>query len=491
MLRVSSYIAAVLLVACQCAFATTKVSEAKLRADFEAVALEEVVVTLRFPGHFYVQDANNVGLRVVSSRSVAVGSKYTIGGTMGTTSDGERILSATTVTSAGSGTAKPLGMTCASLCGIGYALGASNAGQIGVADGKGPNNVGCYVRLCGKMKTWGVLSDGSADVELLFPSGLSSPVPGSVISVSGISSLVLKRGSYTRALKVADASSLCVVQEADPLYGGEMIYVAAGTFYQGATSNDYDVLPNELPQHEVYLDGYWIGKYEVTRGEYGKFIAAGGYLDSHYWSAEGWYYRNLYNLNKPAWWDESWYWHKRQFQTDQHPVVGISWYEAEAYCNWAGVRLPTEAEWEKAAHWNPGGWATTFPWGNTWDQNKCNNWMDTMWPDDTAPVGTFPQGASYYGCQDMAGNAAEWVHDWMDPTYYWTTPPGGWVNPQGPASSAMQTKVIKGGSWWGDYPGIGRYSGARSGCRNEFLARSNEFPDQWGGKHGFRVAHSE
>jgi len=103
-------------------------------------------------------------------------------------------------------------------------------------------------------------------------------------------------------------------------------------------------------------------------------------------------------------------------------------------------------------------------------------------------VGSYPSGASYYGCLDMAGNVWEWVNDWMGPAYYREFPSGGWVNPTGPPSNPMKTKVLKGGSWWQDCPGTYRCGGARSSTRNESFARWNEFPNQWGGRQGFRVA---
>ncbi|MFB3789452.1 MAG: formylglycine-generating enzyme family protein [bacterium] len=227
---------------------------------------------------------------------------------------------------------------------------------------------------------------------------------------------------------------------------GEMITIPAGRFLMGNNGHEGFGDSEEFPQHSVYLPTYQIGKYEVTRGEYSKFIEAGGYEDSSYWSPEGWEWKesdvivyagmrgavthatrpnNSKKRHEPDHWatEQEWighgYDHPRFIQTDKHPVVGVTYYEAEAYCKWAGGRLPTESEWEKAARWDDEKQhANTWPWGDTWDPEKCNN------PDDhhtagggyrknqSAPVGSYPSGASPYGCMDMVGNAYEWVADW-------------------------------------------------------------------------------
>ncbi len=231
----------------------------------------------------------------------------------------------------------------------------------------------------------------------------------------------------------------------------EMVFVPAGSFLMGNNGSEGYSHPNELPQHWAHLSDYYIGKYQVTRGEYRKFMEAGGYYNPNYWSTEGWNWKTTNNISQPDSWDAYQDWGTGAFlQTDSHPVIGTSYYEAEAYCNWAGGYLPTEAQWEKAARWT-GNHANVYPWGDMWDNDKCNNYWDSNFAAggfmmmQTAPVGSYPAGVSPYGCHDMAGNISEWCRDWYDENYYSETPPGGWVDPQGPAIGTE--KVVRGGSW--------------------------------------------
>jgi formylglycine-generating enzyme required for sulfatase activity len=152
---------------------------------------------------------------------------------------------------------------------------------------------------------------------------------------------------------------------------------------------------DEKPPHKVYLDAFYISRCPVTNAEYKKFVDATG-RDVPF-AKEDW--------AKPYNWDKK----TRNYPNDKanHPVVLVSWYDAVEYCIWAGVRLPTEAEWEKAARGTDG---RTYPWGNGWDQNLCNNRTSPY--EDTVPVGSYPRGASPYGVMDMAGNAWEWTDDW-------------------------------------------------------------------------------
>ena len=153
-----------------------------------------------------------------------------------------------------------------------------------------------------------------------------------------------------------------------------LVYVPAGPFLMGSADDDPDAIDNEKPQHEVNLPGYYIGRYPVTNEEHAEFIAAGGYEE--YWKEaieagrweDGQYNDYLSSLRgQPEYWDDENYNRPRQ------PVVGVSWYEAAAYCRWRGLRLPTEAEWEKAAGWDPhAGRKRKYPWGDEWEEDRGN-----------------------------------------------------------------------------------------------------------------------
>lgn len=192
----------------------------------------------------------------------------------------------------------------------------------------------------------------------------------------------------------------------NPIDSAEMVWVSAGDFLKGSISGS----SSEIPQRSIYLDGYWMYKYEVTVAQYRSFCQA----------------TNGTMPIAPDWgWQET------------HPMVHVSWYDAKAYASWAGVALPTEAQWEKAARGTDG---RKYPWGNTWDASKCANSDNS--PTGTMPVGSFPAGVSPYGCMDMAGNVIEWCADWYSNIYYKNAPNS---NPPGPSSGS--DRVIRGGSW--------------------------------------------
>lgn len=227
---------------------------------------------------------------------------------------------------------------------------------------------------------------------------------------------------------------------------GEMVTIPAGRFLMGNNGHEGFESPEELPQHWVDVPAFQIGKYEVTRGEYRRFMEAGGYSDPKYWSPQGWKWKEsdvivhsgmrgavnrIVRPNKeqdrgqPEHWTAEQEWighglgHPVFTQTGKHPVIGVTYYEAEAYCKWDGGRLPTEAEWEKASRWDEKNQqARTWPWGDTWDPEKCNSPEDRnpagggFRVNQSAPVGSYPDGASPYGCMDMVGNAYEWTADW-------------------------------------------------------------------------------
>ncbi len=215
--------------------------------------------------------------------------------------------------------------------------------------------------------------------------------------------------------------------------GSILIEIPAGSFTMG--SDDWN--EDEKPVHTVYLDTYYIGKFEVTVAQWRRFVKATRYQTE----AEKGDGAHVYNDN---YWEKiiDASWRKPYFpQTDQKPVVCISWNDARAYCAWAGLRLATEAEWEKAAR---GTDEREYSWGNSWCQNKGNLYEGDSY-SYTSPVGSFPAGASPYGVMDMAGNVWEWCSDWYDAGYYSVSPDH---NPQGPSSGDF--RVYRSGSWGSD-----------------------------------------
>jgi formylglycine-generating enzyme required for sulfatase activity len=219
-----------------------------------------------------------------------------------------------------------------------------------------------------------------------------------------------------------------------------MVYVPAGEFLMGSSDGDSHAEGDEKPQHTVYLAGYWIGRTEVTNAQFLMFIEAGGYSKQEYWTAEGWQWKESEGITQPRYWDEP-TWNK-----PDHPVVAVSWFEAAAYAKWLGARLPTGAEWEKAARGTDG---RIWPWGNEFHCEGGNLGDSRTGCSDgyeyTAPVGSYLAGASWCGALDMAGNVWEWVADWYSGDYYADSPDS---NPTGPASGTIRT--LRGGSWYDD-----------------------------------------
>jgi formylglycine-generating enzyme required for sulfatase activity len=210
-----------------------------------------------------------------------------------------------------------------------------------------------------------------------------------------------------------------------------MIWIPPGAFQMGSNPDhvqqaaewcncDKVRFEDEQYLHRVQLAGYYIDQYEVTNRQYQAFVNASGYVTDAEHKNEANTWRTEYTAGK-----------------DSHPVVWMSWNDARAYCQWASKRLPTEAEWEKAAR---GPTIRLFPWGDGWDGSRLNS--STGQRKTTTPVGSFPDGASPYGVMDMAGNVWEWVNDWYGAGYYQT---GNDQNPTGPEGG--EDRVLRGGGY--------------------------------------------
>ena len=192
-----------------------------------------------------------------------------------------------------------------------------------------------------------------------------------------------------------------------PIDGAKMVAVPAGTFLMGRTEGDIFARDHEKPQRTVFLSGFLIDVYPVTNARFKRFIADGGYENSQLWSPEGWEWCNDNDLTAPGGWN------KPDWDGANQPVSGISWFEAAAYAKWAGKRLPTEAQWERAARGVDG---REYPWGDEFPNSDLANYDNTI--GCVTPVGIYEAGVSTTGCYDMAGNVNNWCRDWYWPEFY-------------------------------------------------------------------------
>jgi formylglycine-generating enzyme required for sulfatase activity len=221
--------------------------------------------------------------------------------------------------------------------------------------------------------------------------------------------------------------------------GMVLVYVPAGEFSMGSDNGNSD----ETPVHKVTLDAFWIDQTEVTNAMYAKCVADGGMCPPP--SA-------IRSEKRDDYYGVS--------EFDNYPVVYVNWSQASAYCSWAKRRLPTEAEWEKAARGTDG---RTYPWGDESPNANLLNYKANV--GDTTEGGKYPDGASIYGAYDMAGNVWEWVNDWYGKTYYKNSPAS---NPLGPDTDVY--RVYRGGSWKGDDNSVRsgyRYGSGPSGTSDE------------------------
>jgi formylglycine-generating enzyme required for sulfatase activity len=227
-----------------------------------------------------------------------------------------------------------------------------------------------------------------------------------------------------------------------PVDGAVIVYVPAGEFTMGSDpETDPFFWGAESPSHQVHLDAFWIYRTEVTNGMYAACVEARPCNLP----------KDTNSLSRANYYGDP--------QYENYPVISVTWYQARNYCQWAGGRLPSEAEWEKAARGTDG---RLFPWGDqtpnagqaNFCDRRCSNAAerDSSVDDgyaDTAPVGNYPSGASPYGALDMAGNVWEWVADWHQVGYYRNSP---YENPPGPAGG--DRRGFRGGSWFNGPDGV-------------------------------------
>ena len=192
------------------------------------------------------------------------------------------------------------------------------------------------------------------------------------------------------------------------------VLIKGGLYTMGYSGSDYcyDI---ELPEHKVFLNDFKIDTFPITNGQYLKFIEDGGYEDYKYWLSDGWEKVKENKWKAPMYWEkidgqwQTWDFAGRRNINPNEPVCHVSFYEADAYCKWVGKRLPTEAEWEKAALWNEEGQEkTVFPWGDESPTEKTANLLESyIWK--CSEIGTFPDGKSHSGCHQMIGDVWEWT----------------------------------------------------------------------------------
>jgi formylglycine-generating enzyme required for sulfatase activity len=287
------------------------------------------------------------------------------------------------------------------------------------------------------------------------------------------------------ALRVRIAAGEVLGHLGDPRLG-EMIPIPAGDFLMGGDEM-YEI---EKSQHNCRLQGYDIGKYPVTNTEYARFVETGGYREARWWTQAGWEASERLNWQRPHVWDDP------RWNQPNQPVVGVSWYEAVAYCNWLrtergrGYRLPTETEWEKASRGGLflDGDASAqepnplpdrrYPWGDRFAPAHLNSWDGDQIVGKTTSVGLYPTGASPYGLQDCAGNVWEWCATRWEKSYPYDTREDEW---QEAYLEGDTQRVLRGGSFAFDQ------RGARSAFRNWSDPHPRYSLD---GFHGFRVVVS-
>ncbi|MBC7476107.1 MAG: SUMF1/EgtB/PvdO family nonheme iron enzyme [Candidatus Sericytochromatia bacterium] len=289
-------------------------------------------------------------------------------------------------------------------------------------------------------------------IKVLVPTGVTS----------GMISVSTSKGNYV-SRDIFFINSATNNTPANPLANTTgMVYVPGNSFYMGKDGTTTD---NFYPRHKVNVKGYYIDRTDITNSQFNSFIQAGGYTNSNYWPVgEALNFRDSNNLNnadaRPSYWNDT------RFNRPDQPVVGISWYEAQAYAIWLGRTLPTEAQWEYAAR---GKDERSYPWGgdspsganvtttnssttnnviNTNSNRRANGYFGGTLGDGDGyqysnEVGKITDGDSPFGLKDMAGNVYQWVSDNYDASYYKTSPMD---DPKGPSFGG--SRVLRGGSWY-------------------------------------------
>ena len=303
------------------------------------------------------------------------------------------------------------GKDCLSYCGDGVVDGANfetcddGNGILTDACPDGENGT-CRIATCGDGF---VFNGGGEDCEPSLEQATCSSI-ASVYQAGNVSCLDACRFDFSTCFN-----------DPDNMVEG-MVYVPPGIFWMGCNEEaESSCAGDEYPYHEVYLDGFYIDTTEVSAGAYKACVDSGNCVYEGSTSGE----LRTYNNNR-----------------DTRPINYVNHTEAKSYCEAQGKRLPTEAEWEKAARGTDG---RRFPWGN--EEATCDLTAMYGCPGDTRPVGSLSVGASPYGAMDMAGNLFEWTADWYSFSYYAETPAEGWVGPEGPLDGS--TRALRGGSFYG------------------------------------------
>jgi formylglycine-generating enzyme required for sulfatase activity len=274
---------------------------------------------------------------------------------------------------------------------------------------------------------WGGLLAGQALVESADLERVSERNQGKIACVRSHLVRVLETGRLPAVERAAAGRSLAVLGDPRPGVGLRpdglpdiaWCEVPAGLFTMGSPDNRLAFIGKETPQHERELAAFRISRYPVTNAQFTAFVAAKGYDERHYWTEAGWERKEREGWTRPM--DAG-----EPFNLPNHPVVGVSWYEAVAFCRWlteqlrevgeldaeAEVELPNELQWEKAARGTDG---RTYPWGEEADPDRAN--YDDTGIGTTSAVGCFPGGTSPYGVEDLSGNVWEWTtgeHEYGD-----------------------------------------------------------------------------